>query len=264
MRIAALLSFAPLAGALLAATPAGACSPAPSYRVPTNLELTRDSELILLARVTGGESGELLEEWSITAEPLAALKGALPGAPLRLGEMALTEGDLAGYGVLSNPFEFQGAHPVSYIGGCTRYLFPRGTTVLLFLTRGEEGWRPSGGPFSRWAEDVPGANAPWVELVKLYARAAPLPEAERRQVLEDERDRLMARPDDPLARLMAEDIARQLAGPNRAWDDLSHDELIGLGAGEEQAADAVADLVAELGDDAEGSEEVGERLGETE
>src|SRR5690606_6469926 len=48
------------------------------------------------------------------------------------------------------------------------------------------------GAFSRWAEDVPDAAAPWVQLVRLYAVAAGLPEEDRMPFLSDEREALMA------------------------------------------------------------------------
>jgi len=36
-------------------------------------------------------------------------------------------------GMVSSPYEFERAHPVSYIGGCVRFIFPLGTTALFFL-----------------------------------------------------------------------------------------------------------------------------------
>jgi hypothetical protein len=63
----------------------------------------------------------------------------------------------------------------------------------------------------RWAEDVSGAHAPWVRLARLYLRAATLPERERTTLLETQRAVLQQRAADRFARLMAADIARQLA-----------------------------------------------------
>src|SRR5690606_33202515 len=134
--------------------------------------------------------------------------------------------------------------PISYIGGCIRYMFPRGTTALFFLTREQGEWSFSGDPFSRWAEDVPGPDAPWVKLTELYARAAALPEAERKALLEAERGRLAADPGDPVALLMAADIARQLAGPNERWNAIMDRETweVGLdGEDEEEFEDPEGD-----------------------
>jgi hypothetical protein len=171
----------------------------------------------VLGQVTGGalDAGDPLAS-TITVHPLAALRGVMPEGDIALAGMALAEGDAAGYGVLGNPYEFHDAHPVSYIGGCIRYIFPRGTTALFFLDREGDAWVPAGGPFSRWAEDVPGEDAPWIELTRLYAHAVTLPADERDALLAEESEALRARLDNPLAQLMARDIDRQLAGPNAA------------------------------------------------
>ena len=160
---------------------------------------------------------------STVIRPLAAIKGELPQGDIALPGMGLAQGRSAQLGMLSNPFEFVQAHPVSYMGACIRTVFPLGTTVLAFLRTGHEGmWAPAGDAFSRWAEDVPDADAPWVQLVKLYTIAAGLPEADRAPFLEDEREALMARSGEPLAQLMADDIARQLApqdAPRESFED---------------------------------------------
>jgi hypothetical protein len=218
--VAALLVAAPVAGS--------ACSVGPDYRVPTNLELAAQAESIVLARVIAGEldPGEDPFESTVTVRPLAAVKGPLPQGDIVLKGLMLTRDAGQEYAALSNPYEFEVAHPISYIGGCIRYLFPLGTTALFFLRPDpEEVWAPAGAPFARWAEDVPDADAPWVQLVRLYVRAAELPEEDRAELLEGEREALAARADDPIAQLMARDIARQLAGPNQPWNTLIGREL---------------------------------------
>lgn len=201
-----------------AALPAAACSPAPDYRVPTNLELAADAQAIVLAKVVAGalDEGEDPFKSTITIHPLEALKGPLPAGDIKLAGMMLSRDADPELGMVSSPYEFDRAHPVSYIGGCVRFVFPLGTTALFFLRQDDAGkWVPAGGAFSRWAEDVPAADAPWVTLARLYTRAAALPEADRAPLLEAERATLAARADDPVAQLMAADIARQLAGPRQ-------------------------------------------------
>lgn len=211
----------PLVAALLAAplaamaTPALACSVSSEYRVPTNLELAAEAEVILVGQVIDGvPMGEAAPHRAfIRVAPVAVLKGALSDDPLVLEGLSLAE---ERYAVLSNPYELAEAHPVTYVGACIRYAFPVGTQALFFLKRHEDGrWGPAGGPFSRWAEDVLDREGPWPVLTALYVRAAALPPAERKALLEAERDRLLDKPNDPVARLMAADIARQLAGPNK-------------------------------------------------
>ena len=209
-RIASLLALA------LAAAPAAAlaCTPAPGYRVPTNLELAAEADAIVLGQVVGAveEGPEGVPQ--ITVRPLAAYKGLLPGQDFPLHMMALATGPLAEYAAPSEPLELEKPHPAAQAGACIRTVFAPGATVLFFLDRREGTWAPAGGPFSRWAEDVAGEDAPWAQLARFYARVAPLPEEERKALLEAERDALLARTDEQVAQAMGGDIDRQLAGPN--------------------------------------------------
>lgn len=197
------------------AGPVAACSPAPDYHMQSNLELAGEAQTIVLAKVVAGaldEGGDPFKS-TITIRPLETLKGPLPEGDIALAGMMLSRDADPELGMVSSPYEFDRAHPVSYIGACTRFIFPLGTTALFFLRKDEAGkWVPAGGAFSRWAEDVPEADAPWVRLVRLYTRAAALPEAERLPLLEAERAALQKRADDPVAQLMAADIRRQVEG----------------------------------------------------
>lgn len=235
------LGTALVAVALLFPAAARACSVSGDYRVPTNLELVGKTSLILLGTVEGGRtmSEDMEREPSIRIRPLLALKGEAPAKSFDVEGLGLADDRFA---ILSNPYEFRDAHPLSYIGGCIRYLFPQGTTALFFLEWREGKWVAAADPFSRWAEDVPSAEAPWVELVSIYVQASALPEADRVAFLEARRSALAADANDPVARLMALDVARQFAGPNRPWNQMMEDQM--FGGGEPDAA-AVTDLVEE-------------------
>lgn len=204
------------------ATPAVACSVTADYRVPTNLELATNAELVLLGRVVGEVEGADSWDKRLLVEPVRAIKGEVPEGTVSVARAGLVPEDRPDFGILSNPYELNQAHPLSYIGGCIRYMFPRGTTALFFLERAPdgEGWRPSGGPFSRWAEDVLSEEAPWLMLTQLYVEVAAAPEGERKAMLEAERAELAAMDDDPVARLIAADIARQMEGPNPTWHEV--------------------------------------------
>lgn len=207
----------PLSAALaLAASPVpvAACSPAPGYAVPTNIELVEQADMILLATVTGGadiDAGDSDDAMRIDIRPVAALKGDLAAAPTTL-PIALAPERFA---IPSNPYDLQNAHPLSEIGGCIRYMVPRGSRLLFFLSRNDGQWLPSGGPFSRWAEDVLTDDAPWLQAVRFYVEVAALPESQRAAALTARRDEWAARSDDFVAQLLAADVARQLAGPNK-------------------------------------------------
>jgi hypothetical protein len=209
-------SLASILAVTLAVLPAAAlaCSPAPGYRVPTNLELAAQADAIVLGRVLADEGEGPDGEGRITVHPLAAYKGLTPGQDFPLQGMALATGPLAEYAERSDPLELEKPHPASYDGACVRRVFGPGATVLFFFKRDEGNWVPAGGPFSRWAEDVTGEDAPWVQLTRFYARVAGLPEEERRELLEAERDALLSNTDDPEAQAMGGDIDRQLKGPN--------------------------------------------------
>jgi len=200
---AAVLALAPI--------PAQACEPSADYRVPTNLELAGHAETIVIARVTGQQQDERGRPTAVVITPLTAIKGELPQGEIALTGMSLAQGESA---VTSRPFEFERPHPNAYSGACIRTVFPLGGTELFFLRVDHEGhWGPAGTAFSRWAEDVTDADAPWVQLAKLYTIAAGLPAEDRAPFLDGEREALLERRDEPLAQLMADDIARQIAGP---------------------------------------------------
>lgn len=219
------------------ATSAQACSVVDDYRVPTNLELAEQAPTIILGRVVGEKPGERPWDGKLLIEPLEAIKGDLPLSRVELAGSGLVDPvDKRGFGILSNPYELEQAHPLSYIGGCIRYMFPKGTTALFFIGKEDGQWVPAGGPFSRWAEDVLTDDAPWLRLTRLYTSAADLSEQERAEFLGREMARLSALADDPVAQLMTQDIARQLAGPNETWNAIMQ-RMIGLGPENEAEAE---------------------------
>lgn len=249
-----LIPFAALA--LFAAPPAAACSPAPGARVPTNMELVEQADLILVGTVTGGTSDRNAGNWTITVRPVAALKGDLPQGELTLDAMIAPDPQSA---LLSNPFDLALAHPQAMAGACNRYAFALGTRVLFFLQRNGDGLAPAEGLFSRWAEDVLTDDAPWLAATKFYVAIGSMPEGERAAALTVRRDELRADSMNPVAQLLADDIDRQLAGPNPPLisgfgfegngmaSDLSAEEAAAIEAGV-AAAEATAGPVAEDAD----------------
>jgi hypothetical protein len=234
----------PLAAlALIAAPPAAACSPAPGARIPTNTELVESADLILLGTVSGGESDFDAGNWNIVIAPIAALKGELPAQPITLDAMIAPDSESA---LLSNPYDLANAHPQATAGACNRYAFARGSRVLFFLQRSGDGWAPARGLFSRWAEDALTDDAPWLAAVETYVEVAALPESERAVALTAHRDELRRQSDDPVAQLLADDIDRQLAGPNPPLRDdvLDSDAL-------DRAAEAAADAAEAAAEAAE-------------
>jgi hypothetical protein len=105
------------------------------------------------------------------------------------------------------------ADPAALGDACIRRVFAPNTQALFFLKREHGQWAPAGGPLSRWAQDVSGLDAPWVELASVYAHASMVPGEDGRQLLEQRHEALVSRPDDPQAAAMAADLERSLAGP---------------------------------------------------
>lgn len=214
-----------LAGILLAAAqPAAACSVARDYRVPTNLELAERADAIMLAVVEDGPTdldGMNGPEPRLAVRLIATLKGGpLPERMLLSGMIAPER-----FAVPSNPNELEQAHPLAYIGGCVRYMFVRGSTVLFFLQQREGRLGPVGYPFARDAEDVPSENSRWVQAVRFYVEVAALPLPERRAALLARQAALRARTNDADAQAIADDIDRQLRGPNRPWNAIMAEEV---------------------------------------
>ena len=115
-RIASLLALTLAA----APTAALACSPAPGYRVPTNLELAAEADAIVLGQVVGAAEEGPEGVPQITVHPLAAYKGLLPGQDFPLHMMALATGPLAEYAAPSEPLELEKPHPSAQAGACIR------------------------------------------------------------------------------------------------------------------------------------------------
>ena len=138
----------------LAAAPAGAlaCTPAPGYHVPTNIELAGRANLIVLGEVVAAGQGTALDPVAstVTIHPLAALKGLLPGADIVLAGMSLAEPGDPIANALSDPLAFGDPHPQALTGACIRRAFPLGARAVFFLRRENGQWVPAGGPFSRW------------------------------------------------------------------------------------------------------------------
>lgn len=208
------LAAAAMAAMLFAAGPAAACSLAPGYTAPTNLELAASAHAIVWAEVAGeavieAEASE--DQRGIRLRPLQMVKGLPPQDSLVVPGMALSAEAPRD---MSDPLELAAPHPDSYAGSCIRRTFAPGQRALMFLIREDGFWRPAGGAYSRWAEDVTDETAPWLALAQLYTHAARLPADQRQALLEDQEEALRAR-DDDVAQGMADDIARQLLGLQR-------------------------------------------------
>ncbi|QDX24909.1 hypothetical protein FPZ54_01935 [Sphingomonas suaedae] len=174
--------------ACLIVTPAWACSVRPGYRVPNTLQLAQAADLIVLARVDDAQPGDSPSDSHLMVRPTHLLKGdALPEALMLDGWLEGTgaEGEKILAATRSDPAELARPNPDALTGGCTRYIFARGMTLLLFYARGETGWRFMGYPFARVSEDVATPDSRWVQAVREYIEIAKLPASARRDAMRE-------------------------------------------------------------------------------
>lgn len=203
-----------LAAALVAASPALACSVVPGYQVPTGLEMAVRSEAIIVGEVVGARKGADAWDSSVRVRPLALLKGRKLPATIEIGHTVL-----APPGAMitrSAPRELRAPNPDALAGSCSRYAFTKGMKLVLFLVRDKQGKLTAfRSPFARDSEDVAGVNALWVKAVREYAAFSALPEARRTAEMRKRIAALTAKGDaDSLA--LAKDIGIELSGKRRA------------------------------------------------
>jgi hypothetical protein len=229
-RLAGLLIV--LAAALLG-TPAAACSMAEGYRIPSNFELVRQAELIVLARVVSGATDLDSRDTWVTLEPVRVLKGSLPAEPLRvLGVISLN-----GQPVPSMPTPLGPSHFSAGMGACIRLLYPQGGLVLALFERTPEGLRPMWAAWARLAEDVEGPEGIWVRAAETYiAVQQSVADGDLRAAAERRMAALRAQAGDLAAEAIAEDLQHYLdatapGGPVRrdapAWLWLDTPEATG-------------------------------------
>lgn len=199
-----------LAALLLAMPPALACSVAPTYRVPNTQQLAQAADLIVLARVEGANRKGL--ESTTILKPTVLLKGAALPSRLTLEgwlQGAVIENHTLPAPTRSNPAELVEPNDDALMGGCTRYIFARGMTLLVFYQRDKGQWRFMNYPFARVSEDVPSANSRWVRAVREHIAIARHPVAARRPAMRKRADELARGNVDE--RAIARDMRRLLA-----------------------------------------------------
>ncbi|MEG3179723.1 hypothetical protein [Sphingomonas sp. LT1P40] len=185
----------------------------PGYRIPTTLELAETASVIVLARVDGGiPVGPRAKDQPLTLSPVLLLKGSALPKQIQMPGWLETR---AAKATRSDPAELAEANPDAFDGGCNRYVFAKGMTLLLFLN-------PKGGrlealnyPFARTAEDVSAFDARWVKAVREYVAIAALPKHLRKARLAARRDVLRSKPDAD-SKAIAADMDRELNAPRKA------------------------------------------------
>ena len=151
-------------------TPTRACSVTPGYLMPSNFELVRDAEAIVLAKaVRALRQDDRVEQFEF--EVAKVLKGTLEQKTLTLPGNDRWLGP-------SEPGNFSKARPGAFRGACIAYDYNLHSQFILFLRRKDGMWLVSGPPFTRVNEEVSGTDAPWTQAVVHYARIAALKTAD--------------------------------------------------------------------------------------
>ena len=143
-----------------------ACSLAPGYLQPSNYDLVRATEAIVVAQaVSYGISPEAKSEYGaqFRFRVLVILKG-------RLEKTELAIGGIDSYYGKSSDNDFRSARPGAFTGACNAYDYKVGGIFVLFLRKSDSGWVVSGPPFTRINEEVDSVNSPWVAVIQHYVR----------------------------------------------------------------------------------------------
>lgn len=158
-----------------------ACSVGPKFRQPTNFELVKMADAVVVGTVVGGSRPSLGSTGKVAIRPSLVLKGAVRG-------VFWIDGSLAGSEIAfpSDPRELELPHPWALSGSCIRYYYQPASRVLVFLRADPKDRRKRlnimSVPFGRVAEDV-GASSPWTTVVREYTRIAALPVSRQRAML---------------------------------------------------------------------------------
>lgn len=209
----------PLAVAVLSLTALGwsgtharACSVVMGYTPPTNYELVKEAQGIVLAqaiefRKTGDLPGQKHSQGTFRFRILERIKGDYPDAFLS----AEGDDDLESWG---DPEDFGFTKPDR--GMCNSTDYRLDGHYVLFLEQWKGRWFVGGPPFTRINVLVPETNAPWAQAVRHYARIAALKtEAKEKLALRDLRTRASTNaPGCPKA--LAKDIDAHFQTPTRA------------------------------------------------
>jgi hypothetical protein len=193
---------------LLAAPALPGCSVDSKYRIPTTLQLARDADAVVLARIEDGGPSFASGFRAAKIVPFAILKGRSLPSEIQYKDAILSNGRAKA--TRSDPRNLVEANPDAFSGACQRYTFDKGMIVVAFLRKSGAGFVPDLSPFARALEDVPSPDALWVKAVKIYISIAALPKPMWRKEMERRRVLLRFELDDPDARLIALELDRAL------------------------------------------------------
>lgn len=152
---------------------ANACSLSPSTLIPSNYELIKETQSIILAKAESSSTiptdNPKYPLHKIKFSIVEVLKGSFTATNF------VNDGNTTYKGGHSE-YNFIHASPGGNQGGCNAYGYKLGKLYVLFINKYEQDsdWEISGPPFSRINEIVNSPNSPWVKAIKEYINIASL------------------------------------------------------------------------------------------
>jgi hypothetical protein len=146
----------------LSSLPTFACSLQESYLRPSNYDLVKEADSIVLAEAVSFNS-----KTGFIFNILEVIKGdftenflIVDGGPDYLGR--------------TDENDFSNVRRGAGTGACNAYDYRVAKKFLLFVNKTKSGWVVSGPPFSRINEEVDDVDSPWVVAVRHYVRISSL------------------------------------------------------------------------------------------
>jgi len=184
-----------------------ACTLPTGYIAPSNYDLVKSTEAIVIAQPTSfrrGAQNEYGGEFRFRV--IRTLKGTLSNAELLVGGTDLYSGK-------SDEHNFASPRPGAFTAECFAYDYRVRKLFVLFLKRTDSGWIVSGPPLTRINEEVDSVESPWVIAIEHYLKISSLKNYETEKVeLKRLQEVALKNLDTPLYPLgLAQDIQRHFA-----------------------------------------------------
>lgn len=145
-----------------------ACSISMEYLRPSNYDLVKETDVIVLAAARSSRQKQSEDGYPltfVTFDILETIKGAYDQPFIEI------EGHTE-YRGRTPEDDFSEPRAGAFSGACNAYDYRLGGRFLLFLTRIDNEWITLEPAFSRINEEVDGSQSPWVTTVRHYVRIA--------------------------------------------------------------------------------------------
>jgi hypothetical protein len=192
------------------------CSVMIGYIRPTNYEMVREAQTIVLAKAISfkvAREGNGVRHGEFTFKILETIKGHVDREQFTCGGNTASSswGD-------PNDFDYHKGDQ----GPCNAVNYQVGGTYVMLLARSDEGWIVTGPAFSRINVQVAGTDAPWTQAVRRYVEVSKLQNYDLEKQALKQLQRRAANREPGCPRALKTDIDRHFAKPTEAksFEDL--------------------------------------------